>query len=628
MAYADLFSDARFYYSFDNHADPITDGTESSKNNPGLAVFAEDSPPGLGSTHSKIIKAQTYPDVINRPGYSDYSGGKFSSVPGIKIAKTVMYWYKYDVPEGATTAGADTLPLSGSVVTSVPSLFYNDNVSNSFNHGLIKNTSEDNLQNAPKEAFTAQTNIGSGVISGGTGPTRTAFYPGIWYHITQVSFLTDSGYTNADGDVYPGSICQLTYVDGSLVFQYWYDTKSIVEIARPDMSDFKVGHSTETPVAGLEKKMAHIALWSEALSVERIREIAWYGRPEADPVQTVLDSNPIYFTTLDNFDPTVAPTVYGTKALEWGPFDGNHPTKIDTTTDGIVEKGWKIISPVNGGGVSVLGGAGLASGMQELHRNRSWSFEFWFKAVPTIPGNPASSGQPFLFDDGSIANGSSIFGLSLSQSGMAASKAVPQIGLPARSSATAYYMNKTPGSPSGLETYEGTTTPDYKAINEINSDFPNYDEGYQDGKWHHVVFTMDPNSSYTLAAPYPFGYIYIDGGSAGYLYNTFEAANGFIDGLVSDALEYKSGSTFNSTTYPVPDISIDNFAVYDRKLTAQEISLHFSSYKNASSPVTPGTLYHWDGSAWQLPTGQKVWDGTAWIDWSKSYWDGTQWVNL
>ena len=42
----------------------------------------------------------------------------------------------------------------------------------------------------------------------------------------------------------------------------------------------------------------------------------------------------------------------------------------------------------------------------------------------------------------------------------------------------------------------------------------------------------------------------------------------------------------------------------------------------------PRTVKYYNGTDWVNSSGQKVWNGTAWVDWDAKYYDGTQWVNL
>jgi hypothetical protein len=40
------------------------------------------------------------------------------------------------------------------------------------------------------------------------------------------------------------------------------------------------------------------------------------------------------------------------------------------------------------------------------------------------------------------------------------------------------------------------------------------------------------------------------------------------------------------------------------------------------------TVKYYDGTAWQTSSGQKVWNGTAWVDWTAKKYDGTAWVTI
>ena len=44
--------------------------------------------------------------------------------------------------------------------------------------------------------------------------------------------------------------------------------------------------------------------------------------------------------------------------------------------------------------------------------------------------------------------------------------------------------------------------------------------------------------------------------------------------------------------------------------------------------ITSRTVKYYDGSSWQTSSAQKVWNGTAWIDWNAKKYDGTSWVTI
>lgn len=44
--------------------------------------------------------------------------------------------------------------------------------------------------------------------------------------------------------------------------------------------------------------------------------------------------------------------------------------------------------------------------------------------------------------------------------------------------------------------------------------------------------------------------------------------------------------------------------------------------------TNPRTVKYFDGTTWQTSSAQKVWNGTAWIDWNAKRFDGSGWVNV
>jgi hypothetical protein len=73
------------------------------------------------------------------------------------------------------------------------------------------------------------------------------------------------------------------------------------------------------------------------------------------------------------------------------------------------------------------------------------------------------------------------------------------------------------------------------------------------------------------------------------------------------------------------DGSVGEFYMYNKELTAQEISDNYNATKNR---YLPRIVKYYDGANWQNSIGQKVWNGSAWIDWDSKYWDGSSWVSV
>lgn len=75
------------------------------------------------------------------------------------------------------------------------------------------------------------------------------------------------------------------------------------------------------------------------------------------------------------------------------------------------------------------------------------------------------------------------------------------------------------------------------------------------------------------------------------------------------------------------DFYLDKYAVYNRRLTINEINKHWVIGK-AYMKQQQNLVKYWDGTQWATSTGQKVWNGTDWIDWNASYYDGNSWISI
>lgn len=73
---------------------------------------------------------------------------------------------------------------------------------------------------------------------------------------------------------------------------------------------------------------------------------------------------------------------------------------------------------------------------------------------------------------------------------------------------------------------------------------------------------------------------------------------------------------------------IGDFFLYDALLSDAEVLENFNSTKEKYGFVDTGQVKYYDGTTWQNSSAQKVWNGTAWIDWDASRWNGTSWVAI
>lgn len=111
--------------------------------------------------------------------------------------------------------------------------------------------------------------------------------------------------------------------------------------------------------------------------------------------------------------------------------------------------------------------------------------------------------------------------------------------------------------------------------------------------------------------------------------NTFDV---YVDGV----LEITGTSSVVSTTYSV---NFGNGSGYNQSAYVMRMAhLHIGSTTNftASAPMdiwlagstNARTVKYFDGTTWQTSSAQKVWSGTAWVDWNAKRYDGSAWVNV
>ncbi len=108
----------------------------------------------------------------------------------------------------------------------------------------------------------------------------------------------------------------------------------------------------------------------------------------------------------------------------------------------------------------------------------------------------------------------------------------------------------------------------------------------------------------------------------------------YIDG------QLEATGTSTTTTVPTAGTQMGSSSAQTGTL-----DLYFSNWHIASSSVlgpteiqeiwlagstlpNPRTVKYYDGSSWQTSSAQKVWNGTAWVDWNAKKYDGSQWVTI
>jgi hypothetical protein len=80
---------------------------------------------------------------------------------------------------------------------------------------------------------------------------------------------------------------------------------------------------------------------------------------------------------------------------------------------------------------------------------------------------------------------------------------------------------------------------------------------------------------------------------------------------------------FAGTAASAEPKTMDIFAIYDRGLSTAEVKNRYLNYAALDKDVK-----YYDGTNWQIPTANKVWDGSQWAFWDSKKYDGTSWVNF
>jgi hypothetical protein len=148
---------------------------------------------------------------------------------------------------------------------------------------------------------------------------------------------------------------------------------------------------------------------------------------------------------------------------------------------------------------------------------------------------------------------------------------------------------------------------------------------YADNQWHHHAFVLSRTANGIEAV------VYFDGFAYGK--RTLPAvANSINYTDVADWANFNirrfaiGTNNLNSGTPINRNLVIDNISIYDYALSDERIKQHYYAF-SAQDPV-PNTrvVRHWTGTEWVDSLDQKVWNGTAWVDWDAKRWDGTSWI--
>lgn len=328
-----------------------------------------------------------------------------------------------------------------------------------------------------------------------------------------------------------------------------------------------------------------------------------YGQTIGGFVNTQLTDGALVQMRFDNPNKSTPMTLYGSASSTWGstfPDVGSTKTGITAYQPGAKDYQWNILQGAASTQQIFNGNAAFAAALQQVMQSgNSYSFEFVLKIPSTFTqthrifefGSNSTTGTP-----SPISGGYVLANISTSANG----KGQPSVSHSYQSISTGAWQS---GSLSGIPNpSSNTSSRNYYRLDE--------------GNWYHFVVNVDRSTTNLSVVLYA--------NAVGMKNRSYGTGT------------YNSNGTNSAYTYTTNDVAwgpntvtadatwgYDNFAIYNRLLTATEIENHYWALVKAEKSIK-----YWNGNAWTLPTGTKVWDGTAWIDWNTKYYDGTQWITV
>jgi hypothetical protein len=593
MAYADLYNDAVLYFPLNNSYTYTTTGSLIDSTDTGTPVFDTDCPTGLGSTHSFVLNQySTLPPYYRFEGF----GSGPASANGSK-GKTMSFWIKLKTlvtPVNNSTnwgASATVLGLDAGDSSSA----YHDTIS--LGNGTY------NQAESPTVALTDRyvQVVTKGVATATQALTSNTSYFGRklpldeWIHVAIIwsNHPTDDAYERAfyiNGTCVGYAIATTTelYSDNFAPFNTSFNTRFFTTF-RPQ------GISTT-----MTKLLSHYALFNYAMTKEQVRQLAWYGHSNENYASLVNSKNPVYFSLFDNPDKNTNPTYSGTAAATWGPIpDDNLGTSITVNNDGLPPyKSWLLPTTASStANFTRLTDTDALTDLGNLYRSGEFSIECWAKIIakPTVNKN-IFTGESLNSLDGSFA-------IIFSSAGR-----IQYTG--------AYKSGTSTGQTGGvgvIYTIPTTGQEDFTAgpVEPIN--------GFADNKWHHIVFTNTLTESLLITgtAGQYIGSLYVDGMKVDS--RTWTTTYGWPNGtgIWTGLLVGTTSTAGTSNAY------VSSLAFYNRRLTSDEIIKHYI----AGADYSVGRVVkYYDGTTWQESSAQKVWNGSAWVDWDPYRWDGSSWI--
>ena len=617
MAWDDLYADATVYFPLNGNVTPtinttlapsisVTGGTGGS-----TRVYENDAPPGCPYTSSYRVNGySTAPGsfsftshMANAPGnltnsfnYNDFYRGQ-----------TIAFWVKID-----STA---TPPNLGNAIRiaeiDVPSITANEimTLSNGGANYMDPAGSAGRIQWTGMHYITGA----SSQSAFGDAAPSLRLMPGYWYHIAFVwaEYRNDTPLPSSAG--YDGE--RAIFVNGEVVHHRWFTDISTIVSRTSGANLTSILSSNTGTLTNCTQKMSSWAFWNKPLSHSEIKNLYLANMSAtSDYSSVVMAKNPSYFVKFNNINKSVDVDIDGTQAASWGPIidDG---INIDVNQESKFGKSWKL---KHGGSLfqdnlyNVADGkTNLLSNVAEIMRSQEFTFEYWFK-TPTLLGGTSENQIMSITANQSYTNNADYY-----IRFMNVTAGAPRVLYPRRTGTSTFVagqLNLNTGT-SGLSNSTSSTF-QYNPGNSINR--------FSNNEWNHFVVTCSKteSSSETTGTTLRYRY-YINGIMHGYqtesTYVPFD-----VIGNPMVFWYFGSGATAANINR---DYFIDKFAIYPRKLSQNEVMQNYlagATFLQSQS----GVVKYWDGDSWETPSGTKVWNGTAWIDWTKSYWNGTSWVSI
>lgn len=594
MAYEDLVpeSDVLIGFTLNNNINHFGTLTPSSVTQNATGEFVQDHP----FDSSKYSLKRTWTGATNT--FTQHlmyfiepsTNGNATVTGGGRNA--IEFWFKYtNATNGTVPAINDMVTLGvydntyGEIATPKASLSGGGTYGSSTNGTFLF---------AHRSSTTTQTRYSTNLIS-----------PNTWHHVV-MQYQSDKASRNR---IY-------LYIDGFYENNESTNVTPLTESAT-GLKSISFGGSA-TNATGATFNIAEIRYFNRALTRAEILNRGQFGkgRPR-NLVSTMLSDNP---EVLIKMDESSAPfSMQGNNTAAWGSelrttydagygwFYGN--TGVQINQIGNRGKGWKWQCANTSNGY--LDGS-FKTRLGELWSDISKSVTIeWFSTAPiydsAVSSNPASR---VLGIGSTTGDGRITFNLA-GETNSATQTTSPGTCIPT----AIEYWSGTAFITGSLSDLGGVLTSPGNVTKPGTITSQNNYAQWADGQFHHHVLLYDRTTTNRLRVYYFFDgvlYRWRDFGA-----NSAQPTFNFTDSVVKFNFGHFSGTTTNRY------VTMDNLAIYNGLLSENQIKNHYYAFVNEDLAIK-----YYDGTSWQTSSAQKVWNGSAWIDWSKKYYDGSQWVTI